>query len=721
MSRFTYGAARLCTLAAVVSSVACRDNLPSSPDPSRPAASVLSSGVAASEPLLLDLGPLAGPTSDATAVNDAGQVVGHSWLGYDPGWHGFVWTAPGSVVDVGQYHFVLDVNAHGAVAGRTLGGGLGAAGAFVWSPTAGSETVVLNAAYPFASAQALNDAGQMAGWYQKELSPGGLVGDYSFVWSPSAGFQAIGSLGGDFTQAYGINDQGKVVGYASTCTYASGRACPYHAFLWTPGIGMRDLGDLGGPWSMARDVNESDAVVGGSYTADGRRRAFRWTPTGGMQSLGTLGGDASDAFAVNDLGHVVGWSVTTAQDTVAFYWTEQTGMIPLEKPIGADFAMALGLNNRGQVVGRVGLGTVFSPVASQYRAVMWDVTLPPPNRAPTLTLGGPYAAQEGAAIPLGWNSADLDGDALTYTWDFGNGVTGSGPALPTSYAYPDNLPGEGPFAITVTASDGKGGLATAQAEAAISNAAPTITGLSGPFGAPIPVALPVTMSGTFADPGSADTHHAAIRWDAGAAFAPLDALAAGTRSFSVTTTALRAGVYTIAASVVDDDGGNDLREVITDFVVVYDPSAGFVTGGGWIASPAGACRYGACEDGTVGKATFGFVSRYRQGATAPEGDTEFQFAAGRLRFSSDAYQWLVVSGARAQYKGAGKVNGAGDYGFLVTAVDGALLPSGPGADRFRIKIWDRATGAVMYDNQMGEGEDSDASTTLGGGSIVIHR
>jgi len=37
------------------------------------------------------------------------------------------------------------------------------------------------------------------------------------------------------------------------------------------------------------------------------------------------------------------------------------------------------------------------------------------------------------------------------------------------------------------------------------------------------------------------------------------------------------------------------------------------------------------------------------------------------------------------------------------------------------KIWDVASGGVVYDNQMGTAEDSDAATTLGGGSIVIHR
>jgi hypothetical protein len=45
---------------------------------------------------------------------------------------------------------------------------------------------------------------------------------------------------------------------------------------------------------------------------------------------------------------------------------------------------------------------------------------------------------------------------------------------------------------------------------------------------------------------------------------------------------------------------------------------------------------------------------------------------------------------------------------------------GGGVDRFRLKIWDRATGVVVYDNQLGAPDDADPSTAIGGGSIVIH-
>lgn len=90
------------------------------------------------------------------------------------------------------------------------------------------------------------------------------------------------------------------------------------------------------------------------------------------------------------------------------------------------------------------------------------------------------------------------------------------------------------------------------------------------------------------------------------------------------------------------------------------------------------------------------------------------------RGRSTTYEWLVVAGAGAQYKGTGTLNGAGHYGFMLTAIDGQR-PGGGGVDRFRIKTWDKDSGdAIAYDNQMGSSDDASPTTALGGGSIVIH-
>ncbi len=115
-----------------------------------------------------------------------------------------------------------------------------------------------------------------------------------------------------------------------------------------------------------------------------------------------------------------------------------------------------------------------------------------------------------------------------------------------------------------------------------------------------------------------------------------------------------------------------------------------------------------------------FVSKYLKGAKVPTGNTEFQFKVADLTFKSTSYDWLVIAGAKAKYKGTGTINGTGDYGFQLSAIDGQVSGGG-GADKFRIKIWDKVTGQVVYDNQMTAPDDADPTTMLGGGSIVIHK
>jgi hypothetical protein len=113
----------------------------------------------------------------------------------------------------------------------------------------------------------------------------------------------------------------------------------------------------------------------------------------------------------------------------------------------------------------------------------------------------------------------------------------------------------------------------------------------------------------------------------------------------------------------------------------------------------------------TGRANFGFVSKYKKGANVPEGSTEFVFQAGGLNFHSSAYEWLVVNqnGTNAQFKGTGRINGAGNYGFMIWANDNG---NGGATDTFRIQIVDKDNGdATVYDNGVQQ--------TLGGGNILI--
>lgn len=196
--------------------------------------------------------------------------------------------------------------------------------------------------------------------------------------------------------------------------------------------------------------------------------------------------------------------------------------------------------------------------------------------------------------------------------------------------------------------------------------APVVTATGLPA-APVPLGTSITITAAFNDANPGDTHTASVAWDDGATSAGNVTESNGAGSVSASHTYTAPGVYTLSVSVSDGHLAGT-RSSIDDqpaYVVVYDPNGGFVTGGGWINSPAGAYPLNATLSG---KATFGFVSKYHNGAAAPSGNTEFQFHAGNFNFSSTSYQWLVVAGARAQYKGEGSVNGQAGYSFLLSAV-----------------------------------------------------
>ncbi len=243
---------------------------------------------------------------------------------------------------------------------------------------------------------------------------------------------------------------------------------------------------------------------------------------------------------------------------------------------------------------------------------------------------------------------------------------------------------------------------------------PLVTAVSGPID-PVTISTgAVTVSGAFSDADDDDIHNATWDWGDGAA------LEAGAVNQASNTVAgahayANAGVYRVTLTVVDNFGASDAD--VYEFIVIYNPDSGFVTGGGWIDSPAGAY---AANPTLTGKANFGFNAKYQKGANVPDGNTQFQFKAGDLNFKSSSYEWLVVAGAHAKFKGEGVINGGGNFGFMLTAADSAMN-GGSNADTFRIKIWNQENGdAIVYDNQMGAGDDANDGTLLGGGSIVIH-
>jgi hypothetical protein len=286
----------------------------------------------------------------------------------------------------------------------------------------------------------------------------------------------------------------------------------------------------------------------------------------------------------------------------------------------------------------------------------------------------------------------------------------------------DAIDGTANADITLTATDrgdpdniGTPGSTSHVIAVSVSNIAPTVGVITAPAD-PVQINIEINTIADFSDPGILDTHTAV--WDWGDETTTVGTVSETNGSGNVIGNHSydTPGVYTVTLTVTDKDGG--ASQSVYQFVVIYDPEGGFVTGGGWIDSPEGAY---IADASLTGKANFGFVSKYKNGATTPTGQTEFNFKVAGLNFHSDAYEWLVIAGARAQYKGTGTINDEGNYGFMLTAIDAKLTPS-TDVDRFRIKIWDKDNGgAVVYDNKLGEADASDATMELGGGSIVIHK
>jgi hypothetical protein len=148
-------------------------------------------------------------------------------------------------------------------------------------------------------------------------------------------------------------------------------------------------------------------------------------------------------------------------------------------------------------------------------------------------------------------------------------------------------------------------------------------------------------------------------------------------------------------------------------IVFYDPTGGFVTGGGYILHGSSMTPSGGAGE----KDNYGFVAKYKKGSNPPipEGETEFKYKPGNLNFHSTSYDWLAVSGTRGQYQGSGTINGSGDYAFQVTVIDGGS------SDRFRIKIWDKTTLAVTFDTEPGRPDTWTPTIPAAGGNIVVHK
>ena len=219
----------------------------------------------------ISLGTLYGIDSDASAINDSGQVTGTS-----DGGAAFVWLNDGRPMqDLG-----------------TLGGN-----------QAGGEDI--------------NASGQVTGSAQPSYQI-----SHAFFWkNDGTPMQDLGTLGGTNSRGYFINSSGQIAGTSEVKPFGIAS----HAFLWkNNGTPMVNLGTLGGAISGPSAVNEFGQVAGTS-TVHGldtsTERAFVWRNDGTrMLNLGTLGGPASSGYDINAAGWVVGGADTSSNRTHAFLW-----------------------------------------------------------------------------------------------------------------------------------------------------------------------------------------------------------------------------------------------------------------------------------------------------------------------------------------------------------------------------------------------------------------
>jgi len=141
--------------------------------------------------------------------------------------------------------------------------------------------------------------------------------------------------------------------------------------------------------------------------------------------------------------------------------------------------------------------------------------------------------------------------------------------------------------------------------------APAIASVAGPAG-PVAKGSAAAVTGTFNGSGAASSYTATWDWGDGTTSGGAVILNGGTGTVTGNHPYTAAGVYRVKLKV---SGPTGWTEMTYRFVVVYDPAAGFVTGGGWINSPAGA--YAAVPT-LVGRATFGFVSKIPEGRNHPD-------------------------------------------------------------------------------------------------------
>ncbi|MGB8168344.1 MAG: kelch repeat-containing protein [Chthoniobacteraceae bacterium] len=265
-----------------------------------------------------------GADSRALGINDAGKVTGYSTDATGLA-HGFIFSTAGGLTDIGGATggvsvFAQHINASGQVAGFASNGGVEQAFRFSPPSTTLNLTTIPNAPAPATiSAYGMNDAGRVVGIGN---SPSGFNRAFRTD-ADGSNVTELGTLGGEESWAFAINNAGQVVGTSASLSIDT------HAFLFTDAAGMTDLGTLGGYVSTAFAIDTASNVVGTAETSSGAMHAFLWSATLGMRDLNEYvpvnsGWVLTEARGMNEAGVIVGNGTFNGQPR-AFLLTPKSG------------------------------------------------------------------------------------------------------------------------------------------------------------------------------------------------------------------------------------------------------------------------------------------------------------------------------------------------------------------------------------------------------------
>ncbi len=161
------------------------------------------------------------------------------------------------------------------------------------------------------------------------------------------------------------------------------------------------------------------------------------------------------------------------------------------------------------------------------------------NVVPTVEAGPNQSVNEGVSASFTGSFSDPDtADTHTVKWNFGDGSPEVIGTLTPSHTYADN----GIYTVTLTVTDDDGGVGSDTLIVTVSNVVPTVE--AGPNQS-VNEGVSASFTGSFSDPGTADTH--TVKWNFGD----------GSLASTLTTSHAYAvaGTYTVTLTVTDDDGG----------------------------------------------------------------------------------------------------------------------------------------------------------------------